>query len=232
MAPQLQRIQTSAAPVREKVLQSIREAIIQGWFSPGQRLIEREICELTGVSRTSVREALRQLESEGLVDLVPNRGPIVARITAKEAVQLYQVRGALESLAGRLCAANATDDQVADLVDSIRAIEEAVATGELADLLALKDRFYSALFAGSGNDVVDKMLTGLHGRITFLRSQTLAHPGRPKEMLSELRAIVEAIEARDPDRAAEACAEHVARAAEIALASLEVATDEDGKQPV
>lgn len=228
----LRRVETSAAPVREQVLKSIRGAIVQGWFSPGQRLIEREICELTGVSRTSVREALRQLESEGLVEMVPNRGPIVARITAEDAVQLYQVREVLEGLAGRLCAIDASDEQVGALVHAVDAFEQAIDAGDMADLLLLKDQFYTTLFTAAGNAEVDRMLTGLHGRITVLRNRTLRHSGRPRQTLAELRKIVDAVAARDPDGAASACAAHVARAARIALGSLgEEAADEGEAAP-
>lgn len=221
MSNQLRRVETSAAPVREKVLTSIREAIIQGWYRPGQRLIEREICELTGVSRTSVREALRQLESEGLVEMIANRGPIVARVTADDAQQLYQVRGALEGLAGRLSAESATGDQIERLVASVEQFAQAVDRGELGMMLQHKDVFYAALFDAANNAAMVKMLTGVHGRITFLRSQTLGHPGRPRETLGELRAIVDAIVARDGARAAELCTLHVEKASEIALGALE-----------
>lgn len=220
IARELQRIQTTAAPVRERVLLSIREAITKGWYAPGQRLIEREICELTGVSRTSVREALRQLESEGFVELVPNRGPIVAEVTIKDASELYQVRGALEALAGRLCAQNATDDQIEEIVAAVDEIEATVYRGDVGELLPLKDRFYDALFTAADNSAMVKMLTGLHGRITLLRSRSLGQEGRPSETLAELRVIAEAIVERDGDAAATACAVHVARAAELAIGTL------------
>src|SRR6187399_1033212 len=114
------RISSVAAPVRQQVLASFRSAILSGRFQPGDRLIEKELCELTGASRTSVREALRQLETEGLVDMVPNKGPIVASIDPQQARSIYQVRAALESLAGSLFATNATPAQ-------IRMLEGAVA---------------------------------------------------------------------------------------------------------
>ena len=86
------RVEKIAAPLRQSVTESIRYAIAVGHFKGGDRLPERSLCEMTGVSRTLVREALRQLESEGLIEVVPNRGPIVARITIKQAEDIYQVR--------------------------------------------------------------------------------------------------------------------------------------------
>src|SRR5690606_4359359 len=96
------RVASVAAPVRRQVAKVLREAITSGRFAPGQRLIEKDLCELLGVSRPSVREALRELESEGLIEIIPNRGPLVKRLTAADAASVYQVRAALEALAARL----------------------------------------------------------------------------------------------------------------------------------
>ena len=96
------RVERAPAPIRSRVLDNLRQAILERKLAPGQRLIERELVELTGVSRTSIREALRELAAEGLVTTIPNKGTVVATVTAEEARQLYQVRSALEGLAGLL----------------------------------------------------------------------------------------------------------------------------------
>ena len=90
--------------VRAMVAQKLREAIMSGTLKPGQRLVERELCEMTGVSRPSIREALRLLEADGLVNTVPHRGPVVSTISLEEAKQLYAARAVLEGFAGRECA--------------------------------------------------------------------------------------------------------------------------------
>ena len=90
--------------VRSMVTQKLREAIMSGTLKPGQRLVERELCEMTGVSRPSIREALRLLEADGLVNTVPHRGPVVSTISLEEAKQLYTARAVLEGFAGRECA--------------------------------------------------------------------------------------------------------------------------------
>ena len=90
--------------VRAMVARKLREAIMSGTLKPGQRLVERELCELTGVSRPSIREALRLLEADGLVNTVPHRGPMVSTISLEEAKQLYAARAVLEGFAGRECA--------------------------------------------------------------------------------------------------------------------------------
>ena len=103
------RVSKDHETLREKTVERLREALLNQFFAPGDRLIERELCELTGVSRTSVREALRLLESEGLIETIPNRGPIVASLSAEDAQYIYEVREALEGLAGRLFAERASD---------------------------------------------------------------------------------------------------------------------------
>jgi DNA-binding GntR family transcriptional regulator len=98
------RVNRPAATLRHSVTESIRQAIALGRLPPGARMPERDLCEMTGVSRTLVREALRQLESEGLVEVIPHKGPVVTIITPEQAVGIYQVREVLEGLAAELFA--------------------------------------------------------------------------------------------------------------------------------
>jgi GntR family transcriptional regulator, trigonelline degradation regulator len=93
-------LKRAAAPVREQVLETLRTEIIEGRFAPGRRLTERELTEMLGVSRTVLRESLRQLESEGLISLIPNKGPVVRALTVEEARELYRIRETLEGLGG------------------------------------------------------------------------------------------------------------------------------------
>src|SRR5271167_1412107 len=102
----LAAIPKSAAPLRKQVLDELRQSIISGRLSPGERLVERELISMMGVSRTVIREALRQLESEGLVAIIPNKGPIVRTLTWEEAQDLYAIRAVLEGLAARLFVEN------------------------------------------------------------------------------------------------------------------------------
>jgi DNA-binding GntR family transcriptional regulator len=95
-------IQKRAAPLRRDVVDAMRKAIVEGRLAPGSRLIERELIDMIGVSRTVIREALRQLESESIVETIPNKGPIVRRLTRAEAVDLYAIRSVLEGLP-RVC---------------------------------------------------------------------------------------------------------------------------------
>jgi GntR family transcriptional regulator, trigonelline degradation regulator len=209
------RINRVPAPVRVQVVDNLRQAIIDRRFAPGQRLIERELVELTGVSRTSIREALRELAAEGLVKTIPNKGTVVASVSKQEAEQLYQVRSVLEGLAGRLFVENATDEDRRRLVDALTMVESAAATG--ASVLLAKDHFYHVLFAGGSNDELGALVSSLDARISLLRSLSLSVPGRTSQSISELRDIVDAVLANDVEAAAKACSRHVEIAGAIAL---------------
>jgi len=213
------RVERAPAPIRSRVLDNLRQAILEHQLVPGQRLIERELVELTGVSRTSIREALRELAAEGLVTTIPNKGTIVAEVTAEEARQLYQVRSALEALAGRLFVENATDAQRRALANALRAVERAATKGSPA-MLAAKDKFYDVLFEGGGNEALRSIAGTLHARVNLLRSLSLSRPGRAAESLAELAEIVAAVAANDADAAAKACSHHVEAAGMAGFSAL------------
>jgi DNA-binding GntR family transcriptional regulator len=212
------RISSVAAPVRQQVVASFRSAILSGRFQPGDRLIEKDLCDLTGASRTSVREALRQLETEGLVELVPNKGPIVASIDPSQARSIYEVRLALESLAGSLFAANATDAQINRLEVAVEQLADAYSDGHIEGILEKKEIFYSVLLEGSGNEIVPSLLRMMHARISLLRRVSLRDSQRLSASIREIRAILKSIKERDPHGTAEACRRHVKCAADAALA--------------
>jgi DNA-binding GntR family transcriptional regulator len=221
------RVERTPAPVRAQVLDNLRQAIVERRLLPGQRLIERELVEMTGVSRTSIREALRELTAEGLVTTIPNKGTIVASVSAEEARQLYEVRSALEALAGRLFTLNASRAQRGALAKALARIERLTSRG--ASMLAAKDAFYDVLFEGGGNDALRSVVAGLHARVSVLRSLSLSVEGRPAESLAELRAIMEAVDAGDADAAAAACSRHVEEAGRVVLRALaEQEAQEDG----
>ena len=204
-------------PVRQQVEDQLRGAIISGAFAPGSHLSDRALCEQFGVSRSIIREAVRLMEAEGLVTVVPYRGPFVAFLSAAEAAQVYEVRGALEALAGEGFAVRASDEERAEL----RAVyEELAAAGPAAGraaLLDLKRRFYDVLLRGSRNAYVGRMLGQLLNRNAQLRATSLSDPDRLPNTVREIRRIVEAVERRDPEGAWTACREHVAAAAAVAL---------------
>lgn len=218
-----------AAPLRREIETRLRSAITQGRFQTGDRLIERELCEMLGVSRPSLREALRQLEAEELVTLVPNRGPVVAEITIGEAREIYEIRATLEGLAARLFVRNASDADIAELRKALRELKNAE-TGKSSELLLdLKNNFYRILLNGCGNRVMARILTQMHNRIRLLRATTLA--GRTKAALVEIGKIVAAIERRDEDAACLASMDHIERAGQWAISALQRRQETPAKSP-
>jgi DNA-binding GntR family transcriptional regulator len=195
------KIERHAAPLRQQVLEALRRAIVSGRLAPGQRLTERELIEMLGVSRTVIREALRQIESEGLVEIIPNKGPVVRKLSATEAKDLYRIRAVLEGLAARLFAENADEEDVADLCDALESIKLAYrgTDGELA--LEAKSHFYEILYSGGCSDTLESMLAMVQARIWRWRAVGLTHPnrahGRLNESLENLSRLVSAIRSKD-----------------------------------
>ncbi len=212
------RVEKIAAPLRQSVTESIRYAIALGHFKGGDRLPERSLCEMTGVSRTLVREALRQLESEGLIDVVPNRGPVVARVTAEQAEGVYQVRIELEGLACQLFAERASDQQRDALNEAFRKLKKSLKDSDPLARLRAKNHFYDCLMDGSANQALGDSLRMLNARVMLLRATSLRAPGRTTASLTELAAMMEALDARDGKRARELAEHHVRNAAKAAIA--------------
>src|SRR4029453_2365733 len=144
--------------VRSMVAQKLREAIMSGTFKPGQRLVERELCEMTGVSRPSIREALRLLEADGLVTTVPHRGPVVSTISLEEARQLYAARAVLEGFAGRECARLRDPVVVRRIGDALTRLKAAAAKQDLVGCLEAKTDFYGALIGGCRHALIEHIV--------------------------------------------------------------------------
>lgn len=219
------RVRKVAAPLRHSVTESIRNAIAVGRFKAGERLPERQICEMMGVSRTLVREALRQLESEGLIKVVAHRGPIVERVTPEQAVGVYQVREELEGLASKLFAENATEAHRVALLEAFEDVKKSYDSADSIILLNAKNRFYECLVEGSGNEALGIMLRMLNSRVMLLRATSLKAPGRTKASLAELRELIDALMSRDGVAAREAGKRHVRSAAESAIKLLRAEQD-------
>lgn len=206
---------TRHPPIRDQIAGILRSAIVSLEFAPGQLLVERNLCELTQASRPSVREALRQLEAEGLVESQNGRGTIVRVISAEEAAQVYEVRAELEGLAARLFTERATADQSEELRSALRELATAI-RGEMSSkqILAAQADFYRVLFEGSGNPFLERTVQGMQVRIAQLRATTLAVPGRAAASLEEFEQIFDRISAADAEGARQAAVEHVHRAGE------------------
>ena len=214
------RVDNRPKTLRELTLEKLRGAIITGRFQPGERLVERSLCDRLGVSRSVVREVVRYLESEGLVESIPHQGPIVARIDAASAAEIYEIRALLEASAAEACAKKAGPEEISELEKALDAIDEAYAAKDIRRVLDATTRFYEVLFMAGGKAVSWDVVRRLNGRISRLRVLTISSHGRNVTGPAQMRAIFDAISAHDPKKAREACARHLRQAAAIAAEML------------
>lgn len=202
---------------RDQVLERLRDAIIAGHFKPGDRLIERELCERMGVSRTSIREALRHLEAQHLIQVEPRRGPVVTRITRKQVAEIYEVRALLEAALVRRFAETATEADITALRRIYENLRQARSSGDVPRIVALTKRFIEHMMDVVDHELIGDVLRKLTARIGVVRVLAIAVPGRLEESGRELAIVMEAIERRDGDQAARSLTTYVLNAAEAAL---------------
>ncbi|HEX7936946.1 MAG TPA: GntR family transcriptional regulator [Paraburkholderia sp.] len=214
--PSSLKIERRTITLRELALEKMRCAIVDARFQPGDRLVERTLCEELGVSRTVVREVLRHLETEGLVDSLPNQGPIVAVLDLETATEIYEIRGLLEGEAARACAQFADERTIADLDASIDTIQSAFYEHDHRAVRARTAAFYERMFTAGHKHVAWEIVQSLTARINRLRALTIASDDRGSQAIHEMRQILAAIQAGDADAARRAAIAHVSRVADIA----------------
>ncbi len=210
------RIETPPATLREIALDRMRRAIIGGLFEPGERLVERTLCDQLGVSRSVIREVIRHLEAEGLVEMLAKQGPIVAKLDWNDARQIYEIRAALESTAVADCARVAGPDVKSRLRKAMGELERTSKQNSPVGVLDATTEFYKIVFEAGGHNIAWEIVSRLNSRISRLRVMTLSTANRMTSGPSQIREIFAAIDANNPDTAAAACRAHVGAASEIA----------------
>lgn len=209
------RIDTPPVTLRAMALERMRQAIISGVFRPGQRLVERTLCDQLGVSRSVIREVIRHLDAEGFVT-TEGQGPVVSRLTWDDAREIYEIRSALESAAVEACARVADDAAKATLRAAVETIERCAQRGDWIAVLAATETFYGTIFATGGRPIAREIVQRLNGRIAQLRVLTLGSENRQVTGPRRIREIYEAIAANDATAAGEACRTHIGEACAIA----------------
>ncbi len=199
-------------PLREIVFEAIREAILNGTLKPGERLMEIQLAEEMGVSRTPVREAIRKLELEGFVVMMPRKGAYVAGMSMKDIADVFELRGALEGLAGGLAAERITEEELEHLERLLVKIGECVQSNDLEGLIETDTEFHDVLFKATRNERLVQIISNLREQIQRFRSASLASPGRMKYAFEEHKQIVEAISDRNIELAQKLAAEHIENA--------------------
>ncbi|WP_030606765.1 GntR family transcriptional regulator [Streptomyces sclerotialus] len=195
---------------KQHALVQLRQAIARGDMAPAQRLVENELAEQFGVTRASIRAALIDLASEGLVERIRNRGSRVRVVTVEEAVAITECRMVLEGLCAAKAAVAANEEQLAELTELGEAMSKAVAAGEPVTYSELNHQLHDRIKEFSGQHVAVELLERLNAQLVRHRFQLALRPGRPQQSLSEHLAMIEAIRARDPRAAEEAVHAHLA----------------------
>ncbi|WP_135449854.1 GntR family transcriptional regulator [Tabrizicola caldifontis] len=214
------RINHAPTTLRELAVGRLRQAIVEGRFPGGHRLVERTLCDQLGVSRSVVREAIRYLEAEGLVEILPRVGPVVATLDWPRARQIYDIRRLLEADAAAACARRADDSVKQRLRSALARIRAAFAGAPPAELLAATTAFYEVIFTAAGHDIAWEIVQRLNGRISRLRALTLASSDRSTSGQAHMERICDAICSGNAAAAARAVNDHLRDAAEVARKSL------------
>lgn len=214
-------VASQAVTVRAMVANKLRSAIVRGHFHPGQQLRERELCDLTGVSRPSLREALRQLEAEGLITMMPHRGPVVVALSVEQVEQIYTMRRLLETFAAGEFARHRPTKPLEDLCQLAQGLDKAEASGDPLTMMASGTAFYNAVAAGGGNAYIQETLLLIHNRLSVIRYLSLHDATRVEQSFRAIRAMCGAIIAGDAERAERLCGQHLDAAAKIAKGIVE-----------
>jgi DNA-binding GntR family transcriptional regulator len=210
----------SYKPLRELVLEAIRSAIKSGILQPRERLMEIQMAEELGVSRTPIREALRKLELEGFIVMVPRKGAFVADLSFKDIADVFEIRAALEGLAAGLAAERITEEELEDMERHLVEKQAAINQKDIARLVEVDTKFHELLYRASRNERLSVIISNLREQIQRFRLTSLSSPGRMKDSLEEHKKIVEAIQSRDIQVARQAAQEHIENAENVLMECL------------
>ena len=202
--------------VQQEVVDKLRHAILSGIFLPGNRLVETELCSSLGVSRPSLREALRSLQAERLIEIVPNRGPQIPVLSWREAEEIYEVRELLEVEAAARCAVTISDTGCAALEDRLEAFRRAARANDAAGQITTASEFYAIILRNCGNQNSGASADGTVGARQF-PAGALDVAARPcQKSFEEMKATFTAIKNRDPKTARAKARQHVINARDAA----------------
>lgn len=196
-------------PLRDVVFNTLRQAILRGELQPGERLLEIHLANKLGVSRTPIREAIRKLELEGLVLMIPRKGAVVAEITEKSLRDVLEVRRALEELAMKLACEKILDEEIAELKAASKEFEDALKTGDVTVYAEADVKFHDIIYRTTDNQRLIQLLYNLREQMYRYRVEYLKREDSHETLLAEHQYIIETLEKRDAKEAVKAVCAHI-----------------------
>ena len=209
MISELTIAENAYLPLRDVVFQTLRQAILKGELQPGERLMEIKLAEVLGVSRTPIREAIRKLELEGLVVMIPRKGAAVANITEKDTKDVLEVRRTLEMFAVEVVCDRITEEQLQMLKTAAKAFEDAKGSMDLIRIAENDMKFHEIIYAGTQNERLMQMLSNLRENMYRYRIEYLKDANYYDSLVREHQEILDAIESGDKERARESMRAHI-----------------------
>ena len=219
----------SYQPLREVVCESLREAIRKGILKPGERIMEIQLAEELGVSRTPVREAIRKLELEGYVVMMPRRGTYVANMSIRDINEIFEIRTALESLSNGLAAEHITDEELEHLQRLLVIIGGYIKEGNMEKIVETDIEFHDLMYHAARNQRLVGIISNLRDQLTRFRTLSMSYPGRLEATLDEHKAIVEAIANGDRKLASKAAEKHMENSEKTLLKAMEAMKEQNTK---
>ncbi len=187
--------------LREKILETIREAILSGALKPGEKVAEPELAERFGISRTPIREAFRQLESEGYLTVIPRKGAVVAELSEREVEEFYAIKSVLEGYAARMAAENLTEKDIERLEGINERLEQFAVSGDVKTFFKVHNEFHDLFIKAAGNEKLHELINQLVRKFTRSRLTSLSIEGRMHISVEEHKKLIEAFRKHDGDNA-------------------------------
>lgn len=213
--------------LHDDVVERVRDMIVKGELPPGSRVPERVLCEQLGISRTPLREALKVLAYEGLLELPPNRGAVVTQLTVEDVDETFEVMGGLEALSGELACQRISEEAILEIRALHYQMILAYKRGELPLYFRLNQQIHEAIMAAAGNDTLRQVYDSLAGRVRRARYMANLSAERWRQAVEEHEAMLEALSARDGQRLAAILRDHLKNKAEVVKESLLVQQREE-----
>ncbi len=187
--------------LREKILETIRDAILRGALKPGEKVAEPELAERFGISRTPIREAFRQLESEGYLTVIPRKGAVVTALSERDVKEFYAIKAILEGYAARIAAKKLSDKDIERLVGINDRLQQLAEEGDVKTFYKVHNEFHDLFIRAAGNQKLGELINQLVMKFNRPRMASLSLPGRMQISVNEHRKIIEAFKSRSPDQA-------------------------------